>query len=487
MTLTTQAIAGARWTGLSSLVTTLTTTAQNCILAFLLSPADFGVMSFALLLIGFIQLFLDFGVSAAIISKQDASETELSTYYWINVGTGFILFAIIAIVNSICSSFFTPDIHNVIFITSITFLIAPWSTQLKYRFQRDLDFAPVAIAESCSATTSLLVSTSMAWLGYGFWSLSFAFLAQSVVLSTVLLTFGYNRFHPKLLFSVSTAKKILPFGIYQIGEKAFTYIGERADQFIIGSVIGTEALGYYWFALNLTSLPLSKINPIINSVTFPLFARLKNDKERLTRGFLSVLRILVAVNSPILGGIAVTAPFFVPIIFGDKWNPSIYTLQILCFVAMSRSIGNPVGTLLLSFGKARVAFGWTILFLLMNIPSIYIGGLVYGVHGVAITLAISQCVLQVLAYYILIRPILGRIGNKYSSTISWAIAPAIVMTLTLTLALKVTNPNPSLLVLFVTILSGVVLHLFSTLLLQPTTVQDIMAFVPSFTHRKFIR
>lgn len=487
MTLTTQAIASARWTGLSSLITTLTTTAQNCILAFLLSPADFGVMSFALLLIGFVQLFLDFGVSAAIISKQDASETELSTYYWMNVGTGVILFATTAIVNTLCSSLFSPNIHNVIFVTSITFLIAPWSTQLKYRFQRDLNFAPVAIAESCSATTSLLTSTSMAWFGYGFWSLSFAFLAHSIVLSSILLAFGYNRFRPKLLFCVTTAKSILPFGTYQIGEKAFAYIGERADQFIIGSVIGTEALGYYWFALNLTSLPLSRINPIVNSVTFPLFARLKHDKERLTRGFLSVLRILIAVNSPILGGIAVTAPLFVPLIFGDKWNPSIYTLQILCVVAMSRSIGNPVGTLLLSFGKARVAFGWTILFLLMNVPSIYIGGLVYGINGVAISLAIVQCVLQFLAYYLLIRPILGRIGNKYSSTIFWAIAPAIVMHLTLALALKVTTPNPSLFVLIVTILSGVAFYFLLTLLLQPTTVQNMKAFVPSFTHRKFIR
>ena len=111
-----------------------------------------------------------------------------------------------------------------------------------------------------------------------------------------LLAGGYG--HRKNSFRRSHLKGYLNFGAYQMGEKSVNFLAERLDQILIGLILGQQVLGYYSLAINLISLPVSRINPIITRVAFPVFSILQNQDAQLRMSYMTVSRVLSAVNFP---------------------------------------------------------------------------------------------------------------------------------------------------------------------------------------------
>src|SRR5882724_4607242 len=101
-----------------------------------------------------------------------------------------------------------------------------------------------------------------------------------------------------------------------------------------------------------------KINYILTRVAFPLFARAQFETERLQRGYLTLLWLLVTVNAPVMIGCAATAPLLVPLLFGAKWLPAVIIIQILAFFSLIISIMNPIDSVVLAKGRTDLALVW---------------------------------------------------------------------------------------------------------------------------------
>lgn len=163
--------------------------------------------------------------------------------------------------------------------------------------------------------------------------------------------------------------------------------------------------------------PIGRINPILTRVAFPLFARIQNEPERLQKGFLLVLRMLSTVNAPLLLGLSAVAPVLIPVVFGTQWLPAVPLVQVLAFVTLMRSIGNPVGSLLLAKGRADLGFKWNCLLLVTQLPGVYLGAYLWDALGVAISLVILQLIFSVFNYLVLIRTLIGPCLREYSLSI----------------------------------------------------------------------
>src|SRR6266540_948024 len=92
MNLTQRAIAGFTWAGISTVINTLVQFTQVAILARFLSPAEFGIVAVVQILVTFSTLFLDVGLSNAIIQQQDVTHRQLSSLYWFNISIGVTVF-----------------------------------------------------------------------------------------------------------------------------------------------------------------------------------------------------------------------------------------------------------------------------------------------------------------------------------------------------------------------------------------------------------
>lgn len=428
MTLQEQAAAGVRWTGLSTALNVPSDIIRTIVLAHFLAPIDFGLMAMASIVIGFAQMYMDLGLSAAIIHRQDATKEQLSSLWWLNIFVGLAIFGLVWFCMPWVPILFRePRILPLLKVMTLAFIIVPIGSQFEILLQKELLFKVLAKWEIAASLSGTAVAVFCAMAGLGVWALVGSFLANITVKTLLLSRVGFVRFRPSLHFRRSDLTGYISFGLFQMGERSVNYLAKRLDQMLIGPLLGAQALGFYTFALNLTSQPISRINPILTKVAFPLFSKVQHDLDRLRRGYIRVVSLIASVNAPLLIGLAAVAPWAIPAIFGAKWSASIILVQVLSFVSLSRSIGNPIGSLQLAMGRADLGFWWNLFLFACSVPTIYLGARIDQTTGVAVALLVLHVCISVPSYLFLVRPLIGKCARDYIAATLKPVSLALVM------------------------------------------------------------
>jgi lipopolysaccharide exporter len=180
-----------------------------------------------------------------------------------------------------------------------------------------------------------------------------------------------------------------------------------------GAYSWRERGGGYNLAYNVAVVPPMKLNPIITRVLFPAFAKIQDDTEKLRVNFYKLLSVVGIINFPVLLGLMVVSSNFVPLVFGEKWNGIIPILQLLCVVGLLRSVGNPIGSLLMAKARVDISFKFNVFKTFLFIPAIIVGGHMAGAIGVTLGFLLVQIVNTVLSYFIMIKPVLGSSYRQY--------------------------------------------------------------------------
>jgi lipopolysaccharide exporter len=431
-----RAISGVKWTTASTALSTGFYLLQTVVLARLLEPRDFGLMAMAVVAISIAMAYVDMGLSSAVVQRQHCSENELSSLYWLNILAGILVFSVIFVLSPVIAHFFhEPRVTRLIQLCALTFVIAPIGQQYQLLLQKELLFQPLAIIEVVGRGSGTAVAIGLALAGTGVYSLVFGQLTTSAFSSLLLMLRGHRIYRPRLHFAWADVQSYMGFGLYQMGERAINTLHDNLDKIIIGAWLHAEALGFYNFAWNLATLPISRISPILTRTAFPLFSRLQEDTALLSRGYFRLLRLLSIVSFPLFMGLCGVASLGVPAVFGDKWIPAIPLVQIFCLFAIGYSIGNPIGSLVLAKGRADLGFWWNVVVSAIQAIAIALSAWRGGVLGVAWTLLVLQILYFPGAYYFLVRPVLGRCWRQYVASVAPALIASLVMLGTLKVAL----------------------------------------------------
>ena len=417
-------VSGVKWTTLSTSLITGIQAFQLIVLARLLKPEDFGLMAMAMVVIGFCQAYADMGVSAAIVYKQDISDNQLSSLYWLNVIAGFVIYFIILAVTPFVTIFFhEPRIGEVLPVIAISIIISSLSLQFHWLLEKGLQFDLLAKQEIASTVIAGIVAIASAFMGHGVWSLVWGQLTASGIKTMLLLKVGLSKWPPRLHLRTNDLGEYLRFGMYQMAERSLNYFNTKVDQLLIGNLLGAHELGYYNFAFQLVSEPVSRINPILTRVAFPVFAKMQGAILRLQQGYIKMVTLLSSTNAPLLIGLAAVAPLLIPAIFGPQWTPAVILVQILALYSFFRSTGNPIGSLLLARGRADLGFRWNLGLFFVTAPAVYLGARIGGSTGIASTLLLMQIFYSIIGYVLLVKPMIGNCVKPYALCI---LKPAIL-------------------------------------------------------------
>lgn len=456
----------AKWTATSSVCSAVLQIVQLSILARILSPADYGLMAMVMFLVGFAQAYADMGLSNAIVYRQDATPEELSSLYWANILASWIVFAgVLSLMPFAVLLYDAPQLYIYVPLAASVFLFTPFGQQFQTLLQKELHFQTLAMVEIGAAATSLFVAYIFAAHGFGVVALIFGQLSAATITTLSFVIIGWSRWRPAFHFRWRDLDGYLSFGLYQMGERSLNFIASRTDQILIASILGHAALGYYSVAWNLVIQPVSKINPILTRVSFPLFARVQSENERLKRGYTMLLWIVAIVNAPILLGCAATAERLVPLLLGEKWMAAVPLVQILAIAGLLRCIGNPVGSLLLAMGRADLGFKWDLLAFLFQIPGVCLGAYVAGVYGVALSVAFLAGISIPGMYFLIVRTLLGPCLPDFVMSVLPGVVLATAMAVVVSLLPQVFAFG-SLTALAMQIGAGAVIYVLSILLFQ---------------------
>jgi lipopolysaccharide exporter len=183
------------------------------------------------------------------------------------------------------------------------------------------------------------------------------------------------------------------------------------------------------------------------------------------------------INTPILMGVALTAPLLIPILFGEEWFESIYILQILSVYALIRSTGSPAGSLQLAKGRADLGFKWNLGLMVVTVPYIYIGATLGGLPGIAWSQIALQLTVFVPYWIFMIRPMIGPPAKDYFYSIFDAVVPGFFMAAWVWLIWILSPALPSVLRLGIMATSGVALFVLFTYKVERELFDEIKSLV----------
>lgn len=458
MELKKQAISSVKWVTVATMLNNVIQFLLITVLARILSPTDFGLMALVQVVVEFASYFVDMGFSNIVIYKQDITNRQLSSLYWLNVLAGTAIFLIIVLLSPLLARFYNaPLLSELLIIAGTTFIIIPFGQQHKSLLQKELKFDTISKIDIISRIASGIFAIALGLEGFGVYSLVAMVLSNSVISTALFLFVGMKTHRPGFEFSHSELKNLYSFGVYQLGERTLNYFSGQFDTIIIGKLLGAHALGFYTIAKNLVMKPQQIINPIITRVTFPLMAKFQNDEVSLKKTYLNTSNYLAAINFPLHIGMAILAEPLTVLLFGHQWMDAVILVRILAVYAMVRSTYNPVGSLLLAKGRADLGFYWALFFLAVSPAAIFIGGQ-FGLQGISYAQLLLFVGLLYPFYYILIRRLIPSGFLEYHEAMFLPLLlTAAACIIPLLLSLVITNYIASIIAVSA---SGVLIYLF---------------------------
>ncbi len=413
MSLKLKTISGVKWTTFSSVVLTIVGVVKISVLARFLEAADFGLMALVTFVLGFMELFMDMGLTSAILHKQKISEDEYASLYWINIVFSVILFALISLASPFIGALYNEaELVVLIPIMAISIMLSALGRQFKTIEQKQLNFKYLAITDIVGSSLGLAVGIITAIGGFGVYCLVYSALVQYAISNGIYFVNGLRERGLILRFRYSETKPFLKIGIYQVGGQILNYFNRDLDILLIGKFFGSDILGSYSLAKQLVQRPMQILNPIISKVASPVLALMQEDTYKLKGTFLSFLNLVATINFTAYGLLALFAFPAVLLLYGKQFLDIVLLVQILSVYMFFRSVGNPVGALVTATGRTDIEFYWNLFVLILFPFPIYLGAQ-YSIELVALFLVLTSLISLFPFWRLLIFRLCGASANEF--------------------------------------------------------------------------
>jgi O-antigen/teichoic acid export membrane protein len=307
------------------------------VLTRLLSPADFGVVSAALIVVGFSLMFSQLGLGPALVQRPALEPRHVSTALAASTGFGVVVAALIWSGAPLLARFFhMDDLTPIVRALALLFPIKGASAVAENLLQRDLRFRTLANVDVVSYAVGYgLVGITTALLGWGAWALVAAQLTQSTLRAAVVLTLSPPVVRPGP--SWTSFRELMGYGAGHSAANIGVFLANQADNLVVGRWLGAVALGLYNRAYQLMAVPTALLGDVLDNVLFPTMARVQDDPRRLATAYLQGTALLSLVMLPAGVVVAVLAPELVAVAFGDKWSALVPPFQVLALGMMFRT------------------------------------------------------------------------------------------------------------------------------------------------------
>lgn len=356
------AIKGIKWTSLSSVILAVVKLFQVSILTRFLVPDDFGIVAIALLFISFGDIFIDMGITSAVLHYNNISIKQYSSLFWSNTVLSFLIALLVFLCANVIAIYYDSFLLiPVVRLLSINLFITSVSRLHKTFLQKNMRFKSIALIEIVSALLMLIMAIGFAYFNYGVYSLIYSTLISSLITSifSILAAFQLNHYI-RFYFSFRGIRDFLKIGYYQLMASLVEFFSREIDVIFISSSFSLELLGYYTICKQLAQKIFTIINPIIVKIAIPLLATIQNDLERLKSLFLRMISLTAIINFPIYFIVALIARYALSFLYGDTYAQYDYLLIIFSINYSILSIGSLTGTLTVALGKTSVGFIWSI-------------------------------------------------------------------------------------------------------------------------------
>lgn len=327
----------------------------TAILARNVSPAAFGTMTVATVIVAFLDIFTDLGIGPAIIQFKNLTKHQINSLFMIGCAIGLVIASTLFLGSIPLAKFYNDEVLiNVCRWLSLCSLfnalnIVPNSLMMKAK-----RFKTVAIR---TLSFQILCGSLAVWAALSGWGI-YSLIITPVLSSIGIFCVNFYNYPQKIIFRLDTGaiKEIWGYSSFQFLFQIINYFSRNLDKLIIGKYFSMSQLGYYDKSYRLMMLPLQNITFVISPVLHPVLSSLQKDKEELGNKNAKLLVTLAQISFPLGAILYFCAKDIILIIFGSDWMPSVPVFEILTFSIPLQILLSTSGSLFQAAGKTNHLF-----------------------------------------------------------------------------------------------------------------------------------
>jgi O-antigen/teichoic acid export membrane protein len=395
---------GGAWLVIGNTLDRLAGLIKLGILARLLTPADFGLIGIAMLLIHWFEQFSQTGFNQALVRTRGDIQPYLNTFWTVQILRGIMLATVFFLAAPVAVWFFeNPGALPVIQAMALLVLLRGFINPAVVYLTRELDFQRFVMWNMWQVLSSLAVAIPLALVYRNVWALVLSLLVGQAV--STIVSYRIYSFHPRLSFDRGRAREMMQFGKWIFWRNALGALVTSVDDLIVGKLLGASALGLYQMALRLTAFPTHQITPILQRVIYPAFARLRQ-ADQLRGAYLQLLKLSLLLVLPAICILFALPHVVIRVFLGEQWMTIVTVVQILAFscgLNAVRSVANPMFE---SMGRPDIPVKLRGARLILYLLLIYPGTQRWGITGTALAVVCTDLITTTMQFFFL-RSLIG--------------------------------------------------------------------------------
>jgi teichuronic acid exporter len=321
------------------------------VLAAILGPRDFGVVSIAMIYILFLQMFLDQGFMSALIQKKNLEPEHLDAVFWMDIALSLLLVSISVLLSGWwAAKNHAPELRKIIPALSLCIPIEAMSAVQSAILRRDMDFKGLSIRSNFAVLLSGIIGMGMALAGFGIWAL----VGQQVARDSIGLAAIWRLSHwrPRFEFSWRHLGDLSGFSVWIFVAQLANFADMQSASALLGLLFGPVAVGLYRLADRLAASVVSMATSSIQAVSLPEFSRYQDNSQQLRKSALACIRLSSTVTLPALAGLAAVSRTLMTAL-GPKWSPASRVLEVLSVMGTGAVFAYFTGPMMQALSKTR--------------------------------------------------------------------------------------------------------------------------------------
>ena len=336
------------------------------LLARLLLPSDFGKLAIILAIVNYLSVFVQSGLSAAIIQKKDLTQVDINTLFTISISVAGLLYILLFCIAPFISDYYEkPDLTLPIRITALILFLYSFNSIQVGILSRQMNFKAVFIRQSLAVVLAGFIGVLLAYCNFGLWAL-ISYNLLNVLFVVVFLLIKTNiKFHFQI--SKESACSLYSFSVKIMGANMISGFGDLFRTMTIGKRYSTSDLAFYDRAYNYSLLVLQIINNSIQSILLPVFSREQDDIGKLKETSRKSIRLTIFILAPFLFGMIVVSKPLVVLLLTEKWLPCVPFFMLFLLFRLAGSIVGIDKQVYMALGKSSILLYFEFFLLIANV------------------------------------------------------------------------------------------------------------------------
>ena len=322
-------VIGVGWSAIDSIAGQGVTFLVGLVLARLLTPNEYGLIGVVMIFVTVLNAIVDSGFSNALIRKKDATNDDYNTMFLTNMGLSCLLYVLLFFgANAIAHFFERDELVSLTKVVGVIIIINALSITQYTILQKRLDFRTKTKVSLISAIVSGIIGVTMAFLGYGVWSLAGQQISKQLIYT--LLLWKSNRWWPSFSFSKTSFEYMWGYGWKLLVSSLLNNIWHELYQVVVAKFYTPATLGQYTRSRQFGQIFSQNLTQVVQRVSFPVLAEVQDTKDRLVSAYRRIIKVTMFVTAISMFSLGAMAKPLLYCLIGPQWDQAASFLPLIC-------------------------------------------------------------------------------------------------------------------------------------------------------------